>query len=439
MTTALDVPVGLKVTFDIEEISRCRSGKPFRSRARWTNPHTHTRDSKSVTFETRELAQDWVDRLRRLADRGIDPVRANLTLLEYAELVPLDSEKSTLDLALRGLEAKTLDPYLAGWRRRVVPTLGHVAITSITYGMIDRAVVKWIEEHGGRSKSTVKNTLAVLVRVMEQARRDGLRDDNPARIRGWQDLYKEIEDELKDPRALAIPNWDALVELCDALVEASFDQYRVWGDVVMFAACTAARIGEVSGCRLRDIDTESWVWTVRRQTTMARGGLIDKGTKGNRARKVPIIEEIRPMILARIAACRGNPDARLFLGRRGGRIATASLRRATNWDKVVHNLGYDHLVRHTLRHTGLTWFADAGVPLHRLQKIAGHSDPRVTELYLRVDTTQLEKDAKRISKYLKNSSRQDSIDGGVDSAREVAPAKPASSCLLLTSADGLGF
>jgi hypothetical protein len=28
---------------------------------------------------------------------------------------------SVMPLALRGLEGKTLDPYLAGWRKRVVP------------------------------------------------------------------------------------------------------------------------------------------------------------------------------------------------------------------------------------------------------------------------------------------------------------------------------
>ncbi|WP_324192845.1 hypothetical protein [Nocardia transvalensis] len=90
---------------------------------------------------------------------------------------------------------------------------------------------------------------------------------------------------------------------------------------------------------------------------------------------MPIIEEIRPMVAARVGACRGNKDARLFTGPQGGRISTGSLRRATHWDEVVALLGYTHLVRHTLRHTGLTWFADAGVPLHRLQQIAGPPIP----------------------------------------------------------------
>jgi hypothetical protein len=87
-------------------------------------------------------------------------------------------------LALRGLEPKTTDPYLAGWRKRVVPSLGHVPVKIISYGAVDRAVTGWIADEC--SKSTVKNSLAVLVRVMEQALRDGLIDRNPARVTGWQ-------------------------------------------------------------------------------------------------------------------------------------------------------------------------------------------------------------------------------------------------------------
>jgi integrase len=54
--------------------------------------------------------------------------------------------------------------------------------------------------------------------------------------------------------------------------------------------------------------------------------------------------------------------AALFTGPRGGRISTAVLRDATHWDEVVTRLGYGHLRRHDLRHTGLTWMADAAVP-----------------------------------------------------------------------------
>ncbi|WP_019630507.1 hypothetical protein [Actinomadura atramentaria] len=46
------------------------------------------------------------------------------------------------------------------------------------------------------------------------------------------------------------------------------------------------------------------------------------------------------------------------------RVSTAVLRDAAHWDEVVTGLGYEHLRRHRLRHTGLTWMADASVPVH---------------------------------------------------------------------------
>ena len=68
---------------------------------------------------------------------------------------------------------------------------------------------------------------------------------------------------------------------------------------------------------------------MRRQTTPSPGRLADKGTKGKRARDVPLILELRDLIRhrmvppvlvvrelvqRRIAVINGGPDARLFTG-----------------------------------------------------------------------------------------------------------------------------
>jgi integrase len=288
-----------------------------------------------------------------------------------------------LHLAVRGLEAKTLDPYMAGWHKRVVPDLGHLTVQMITYGAVDRAVHRWIADGG--SRSTIKNSLAILVRVLEQAVRDGITEHNRGRITGWQREYQRAEDELDDPRSLALPDWTALEQLAAALVARSAGHYAGWGEVVEFTACTAARIGETSGVRRADINTKTWTWNVRRQTTPSPGGLADKGTKGKRARLVPIISEIRPLVQRRLDSISDDPMARLFTGPRGGRISTAVLRDATHWDAVVTSLGHGYLRRHDLRHTGLTWMADAGVPVHVLRKIAGHGSLTTTQRYLHPD------------------------------------------------------
>jgi integrase len=396
MADKVSLPVGLSLAMDVEfRPGATEAGNGYRARVRWRDSETGKRPSKSDTFKTEEEALAWLEELRTLAQNGVDPETATRSLEDYGNAVMV--------LALRGLESKTTDPYLAGWRKRVVPTLGHIPVRMITNGSVDRAVHGWIADECG--KSTVKNSLAVLVRVMEQAVRDGLIDRNPARITGWQREYQRAEDELDDPRSLALPDWSTLTRLADALVARSHGSYAGWGRVVLFAACTAARIGEVSGCRVGDLDTDTWTWTVRRQTTTAPGGLVDKGTKGKRARVVPLIKEIRPLIAQLIdKAGEDNADARLFTGPRGGRITTAVLRDATHWDEVVSKLGYEHLRRHDLRHTGLTWMADAGVPVHHLRKIAGHGSLTTTQRYLHPDHNSITDAGELLSTYPRGSN-----------------------------------
>ncbi|WP_435590794.1 tyrosine-type recombinase/integrase [Nocardia sp. bgisy118] len=403
------VPLGVEVRGYVEQ--RGKTGR-HRARIRWTDPTTKRRDSKSESFDTEEEAREWIERIERAAARGVDPKTATATLKEYGE--------AHWATAMRGVEPKTLDPYRAGWRRRIVPTLGHLPVTMITNGLADRAVTRWIED--GNGVSTIKNTLAALARVFDQAVRDEVIPRNVVKVANWQRQFDKHEDEIDDPRALALPDWDTLQRLSAALVAASTGEYQGWGDVVVFAACTATRIGEVSGCRVGDIDTDKWMWTLRRQTTPGPGGLKDKGTKGKRARTIPLIEEIRSLILQRMNAARARVEsdprlrdatdearrsawltARLFVGPRGGRIATGVLRDATHWDEVVTELGYEHLRRHDLRHTGLTWFADSGVPLHRLQRIAGHVDPRITQRYLHPDVDGLREDGEKLSQHLRGA------------------------------------
>lgn len=393
-------PIGMSLSDDVEYLPNRPT--PYRARVRWVDPGTGKRPSLSKSHATPEQAAAWIEDMKRAAAGGVDPLMATMSLGHYGA--------TNMKLALRGLEPKTTDPYLAGWRKRVVPTLGHVPVRMITNGAIDRAVHGWIAD--GCGKSTMKNTIGVLVRVMEQAVRDGLIDRNPARVTGWQREYLRAEDELDDPRSLALPDWAALTQLAAALVERSSNNYAGWGDVVLFAACTAARIGEVSGCRLGDINRTEWTWIVRRQTTTGPGGLVDKATKGRRARTVPIIEEIRELVERRIAATDGSRDARLFVGPRGGRISTAVLRDATHWDEVVTRLGPEHLRRHDLRHTGLTWLADAGVPLHHLQRIAGHGSITTTQRYLHPDRRSVTDAGALLSKHLRRATGGPQADAG---------------------------
>src|SRR5205823_14931873 len=101
-----------------------------------------------------------------------------------------------------------------------------------------------------------------------------------------------------------------------------------------------------------------------------------------------IIVEVRGRVGRRMDAA-NEASSRLFAGRRGGGFSSAVLCVATSWDEVVTALGYEHLRRHALRHTGLTWMADAGVPVHVLRKIAGHGSLVTTQRYLHPDAQSI--------------------------------------------------
>ncbi|MFF7361931.1 tyrosine-type recombinase/integrase [Streptomyces sp. NPDC008125] len=171
----------------------------------------------------------------------------------------------------------------------------------ITNGVVDRTVQNWIADE--LSRSTVKNTIAVLVRVRHR--------HHPV------DLDRAASDHTRARRA---------------------DRQGHEGQA-----------GPPGSCRRGDPPP-------RRQRILSAGP---------------------------------NPDARLFTGPRGGRISTAVLRDATHGDDVVTKLGYEHLRRHDLRQTGLTWFADAGVHVHVLRRIAGHGSLTTTQRYLHPDVHKI--------------------------------------------------
>ncbi len=97
---AVTPPVGVSLSADIEHRPDRRTA--YRARVRWMDPATKQRRSKSEAFETEAAAVEWIAGLRRAALGGLDPASATMSLADYGT--------AHLTLALRGLEAKTLDP-----------------------------------------------------------------------------------------------------------------------------------------------------------------------------------------------------------------------------------------------------------------------------------------------------------------------------------------
>jgi integrase len=373
-------PPGVRLSLDYEPRP---SG--FRARVRWTDPETRRQVSRAEVVSDEAAVEDFFERMRVAVATGIDP---GITVAGYLNLVG--------DRWLRGIDSSsTGDPYRAGMSRRVIPTFGHIPVRMVTAGLVDRVVDGWEGQH---STSTLKCTLAALTRLLDEAVRDGVIATNPARSRARRSWSRRGAGGIASPRSHAIPDLEALTRLVDAVARV----HRTYADHVLLCALLAARGSEVAGLVCGDVDLEVGVVHIDRQVYPGAGGLVTKPTKGRRSRVVPILEPLRPT-LSRLADGRER-SVPLVRGPRGGVITTATLRRATNWDHLVHSLGLAGLRRHGLRHTGATWLADAGVPLHVLQEILGHQSLETTRGYLHADYRHLTAAASLGSAFLANQS-----------------------------------
>ena len=352
----------MKLSTDME-----RRSYGIRARARWTDPISRRRVIRTEIVRDEAAAHVFFDQLRNSSVKGMD---VSMTLLEFVTSIG--------DRWARGLDpTSTADTYGYGLKLRVLPALGHLPVSQITAGIIDRIIDEWEKRHGA---STIKNTIAPLVRVLNEAVRDGLLTINPVKNRAKRSLnrnaFREQPAEDASPRAHTIKDLATLHKLADAYGQV----HQSYSDFVMLAALLAARSSEVSGLQVGDVRFDKNLVVIRRQIFPDKGGLITKATKNRKERRVPILDPLRP-VLERLTASK-EPGDQLLVGPKGGVLTTVTVRDATNWDQLVIDLGLPNLTRHSLRHTGATWLANAGVPLHVLQEILGHASIETTRGYL---------------------------------------------------------
>lgn len=353
-----------------------RRGSRIRARVRWTDPSSRQRRSRSVTVDDDVAAQEFFELMRTSSSRSIDPL---VTLSAYAHSIG--------DRFLRGVDmTSTASTYRAGLKLRVLPALGHVRIREISAGVVDRCVDGWEVEH---SPSTLKNTIAALTRVLDEAVRDELIIRNPAR----DCSNRRYRSQARPKQVRQMPSPSIVKRIAAACAEI----HQSYSDHVMLSAFLAARSSEVAGLLVRDVDWEDGFVTIDRQCFPGAGGLSVKAPKGRRARFVPIIDPVAP-VLRRLTTQRRR-NAPLLRGPRGGVITTAALRSATGWDELVASLGLQGLRRHDLRHAGATWFANAGIPIHVVSDILGHASVETTRAYLHPDDSALRAAARSMNQH----------------------------------------
>jgi integrase len=197
-----------------------------------------------------------------------------------------------------------------------------------------------------------------------------VRSDNPA------SGVAPPEHGLRKAKVYLYPSeFRRLVE-CEAIDRRFRAMYAV-------AVYTYARAGELEALARDDVDLEHGVIQINKAIDRETGKV--KSTKSGETRRIPIEQELRPLLERLHADAMGervlwmpdNEDRAVMLRQH---LDQAGVKRA---DLFADNDRQKHVTFHDLRATGITWMAVRGDDPLRIKQRAGHSSFSTTEMYIR--------------------------------------------------------
>ncbi len=221
------------------------------------------------------------------------------------------------------------------------------------------------------SKVSVARALAALRSLFKWLAREGLVQQNPAKLVSTPKLPKKL------PRVPTLEEINGLLNT--AMPETASFPERDRAIFELLYGC-GLRNSELVGIEMTDIQD-------------ANGVLLVRG-KGRKQRYVPIegavqealltYREVRQQLLRRA----GKTTRRLFVNQRGGPLTTRSVGRIVKQIAIAKGLSPD-VHPHTLRHAFGTHMLSEGADLRAIQELLGHERLSTTQKYTQLSVSQV--------------------------------------------------
>nr|WP_323379537.1 tyrosine-type recombinase/integrase [Streptomyces durbertensis] len=274
-------------------------------------------------------------------------------------------EYATAWLRDRKLADRTRERNESVMRLHILPTFGAWSVADVTTAWVRGWRGKLLA--AGVGEPTVVKAYQLLRALMNTAVDDELIRRNPCRIKG-ADRYDVPERPV------------LTVAEVFALADSIAPRYRL---LVLLAAFTTLRFGELAALRRRDIDLEGLAVTVRRaQAELQDGRLFDTAPKSAAGvRSVSFPAELLDAVTHHLEhfAAPGR-DGHVFVGPQGGQLRRSNFR--DDWIEARKAAGVTaELHFHDLRHTGNTLASTAGASTRELMTRMGHSSSRAALIY----------------------------------------------------------
>jgi integrase len=259
-------------------------------------------------------------------------------------------------------------------RAHIEPAFGEARVGEVD----ERDIARLIERLStrGRSPKTIRNVMGTLHSVFEIARRERLIAQNPCDLaempaaRRSQDIHFLTPDELE--RVLtATPPPDA--------AQAERDWWPLVRLLVLTAAMTGMRLGELRALRWQDLDMAAMKVRVRQSYVLGQYG-TPKSRRS--ARAIPLASRLVTELDEHHRTTAWNADDDLVLAHPHTGRPLDRVRLLGHFKAALRRANVRPVRLHDLRHTFATTVAASGeVSLRTLQEWMGHLDSRTTQIY----------------------------------------------------------
>ncbi len=270
------------------------------------------------------------------------------------------------------LSPTTLRTYRAQIKQTIRPRLGKVKLNQLTAKHLDG--LYGVMKDAGASPKTIRNHHAILSSALHQAVR-------------WGWVRSNVAERARPPRVAQRRVHAPAVEVVRDVIEEAQRRDPRLAPLLMLAALTGMRRGELCALRWTDVDLTLGVLDVSRSVVVVPGGLAEKTTKTDRSRKVAL----DPVGIALLTAHRAHVDE--WIAEAGGELAPdafvfSPFIEATTPFRPDNGTGFFIRVRdavgapdvrlHDLRHFTATQLIGAGMDVRTVANFLGHADPSLT-------------------------------------------------------------
>ena len=373
-----------------------------RFQARFVCPLDGRRYTAEMTFDTRQAADAFLVKERRLIESDPDgwlppkERRARRTAEAEAKIAGEESFNSFADRWLPMHAArrdKDLKPRtVANYERLLQLLVGEFGDTPLR-AFNGRQVSAWYAGFQRNHQTQRRQAYQVLKMLMDAAVREGIIPVNPCQV--------ELVGSSKAATKVTIVTEEDLA----AIVREMPERHRL---MVQLAAWCALRFGELTELRRKDVERVATAEADRYELVVERG--VVRVTQGRRTRvivgtpksdagirRVSVPPHLNAEVADHLERFVGDdPEALLFPGGSGnnhlsnssfvGKAPTPAkggkaAKPGHGWYRARALAGRDDLKFHHLRHTGAVKAAHAGATLADLMGRLGHSTPAAAMLY----------------------------------------------------------